>query len=218
MALEKASIEILEGSRVGTRLTVLFNPSEYSIEKSNVYKSSAVPGLGGPLIQFVSGEAEVLSMELFLDDYTDADRGGGVRQRLEDLASLLAIDAKIHAPPPVIFAWGRLRFKAIVEKLSRKFTLFQPDGTPARATASISFRSYKTIAEMTSDPRLESSDKSKRRVMVGRDSLWALAHREYGSPREWRTIAEHNDLDDPRNVSSGEWLTVPPLEPGHGSR
>lgn len=218
MALEKAAIHILLGSRQGQVLRVLFNPTDYSIERANTFKASALPGLSGPLLQFIHGEADVLSMELFLDDYTDRPPPGtkSVQERLEDLAALLEIDRDLHAPPPVQFVWGKLSFKAVIEKLSRKITLFQPDGTPARATLSVSFKEYKTLPELVSDPRLQSADKSKRRVIVGLDSLWAMAGREYDSPALWRVIAEHNDLDDPREVSGGDWLTVPSLETRHG--
>src|SRR5262245_23799716 len=144
-------------------------------------------------------------MELFLDDYTDPPGPGGksVQQRLVDMASLLEIDRDLHAPPPVLFVWGKLSFKAIIEKLSRKITLFQPEGTPARATLTVSFKEYKTLPELIREPRLQSADKSKRRVIVGLDSLWAVAAREYNDPALWRVIAEHNDLDDPREIAPG---------------
>jgi nucleoid-associated protein YgaU len=220
MRLEKATIDILSGSKQGDQLTVLFNPFEYSIDRANVYKATPVPGLSGPLIQFINGDADVLSMELFLDDYTDKPPAGGksVKQRLDEMAMLLEIDPKLHAPPTVQFVWGKLSFKAIIEKLSRKITLFQPDGTPARATLNVAFKEYKTLPELVNDPKLESADKSKRRVIVGLDSLWALAAREYGDVTKWRAIAERNDLDDPRDVAPGDWLMVPPLEPNDGPR
>jgi nucleoid-associated protein YgaU len=157
-------------------------------------------------------------MELFLDDYTDKPGDGkSVKDRLDDMALLLEIDRDLHAPPPVRFVWGKLTFKAIIEKLSRKITLFQPDGTPARATLNVAFKEYKTLVELVNDPRLESADKSKRRVVVGRDSLWAMAAREYDDPALWRTIAEHNDLDDPRDIAPGDWVMLPPLDPSDGS-
>jgi nucleoid-associated protein YgaU len=219
MKLEKATIDILGGTPRDP-ITVLFNPFEYSIERANVYKATAIPGLSGPLIQFINGDADVLSMELFLDDYTDppGPGGRGVKDRLEDMASLLEIDAKLHAPPLVRFVWGKLSFKAIFEKLSRKITLFRPDGTPARATLNVTFKEYKTLPELVNDPRLESADKSKRRVIVGRDSLWLLAAREYDDPAQWRAIADRNDLDDPRDIAPGDWVMVPPLDAANGSR
>jgi nucleoid-associated protein YgaU len=216
--LEKATIEVLDGSNSGNRYTVLFNPFEYSLEHGIAYKVTAIPGLGGPLLQFINGDAEVLSMELFLDDYTDAPPDGiSVSDRMNQIAQLLEIDAQLHAPPPVRFVWGNLAFKALLEKLSRKITLFRPDGTPARATLNVSFKEYKTLAELVNDPRLESADKTKRRVIVGNDSLWAMAGREYGDVTLWREIAECNDLDDPRDIQPGDWVTVPALENLNGS-
>ena len=69
--LEKATITVLDGARKGEVITVLFNPAEYSIDRSNAYKATAIPGLGSPILHFVNGECDQLSMELFLDDYTD---------------------------------------------------------------------------------------------------------------------------------------------------
>jgi len=218
LKLEKATIDVLDGSKGGNRYTVLFNPFEYTIERGNSYKATAVPGLSGPLFQFINGEADVLSMELFLDDYTDAPKDGkSVQERLKELADLLEIDRDLHAPPHVRFAWGKLNFTAILEKLSRKITLFRPDGTPARATLNVSFKEYKTLSELVNDPRLQSSDKSKRRVFVAGDSLWAMAAREYGDVTQWRAIADKNDLDDPRDIRPGVWVIVPALEPQNGS-
>lgn len=216
--LERATVTPIAGSLKDQAIEVLFNPTEYSLDRSNAYKSTAVPGFGSPLIQFVNGEADILSMELFLDDYTDPpERQTGkarksVRERVDEFASLLQIDGKLHAPPPVRFAWGRLEFTGIIEKLGSKVSLFHPDGTPARVRLTLTLREYRTIAEQLIEPRLESADKSKRRVMTGGDSLWALAAREYADPAAWRRIAEANDIDDPRSVAPGDWLVLPPVE------
>ena len=67
-------------------------------------------------------------------------------------------------------------------------------------------------------PRRESADKSKRRVIVGRDSLWAIAAREYNDPNEWLRIAQANDLDDPRSVQPGDWVELPPMGNPDGTR
>lgn len=221
--LEKASVEVLAGSLQGQVYWVLFNPTEYSFDRSNTYKATAIPGLGTPLIQFINGECAQLSMDLFLDDYTDAPAssapGGAksVQERLDDMTALLDIDRDLHAPPPVRFAWGPLQFDGIIEKLTRKVTLFRPDGTPARATLAVAFKQYRTLADQMQDPRRESTDKSKRRVVVGSDALWAVAAREYNDPAQWRHIAAANDLDDPRAVAPGDWLILPPLGQSSGT-
>lgn len=224
--LKKATITVLDGEDKGKVITALFNPSEYSFERANSYKATPVPGLSSPILQFVNGEADQLSMELFLDDYTDPSgptsrerkEQAPVMSRLRDITKLLAVDSKLHAPPPVRFNWGPMEFTAIIEKLGRKVTMFRPDGTPARATLSVSFKEYRTLRQQLEAPRRESADKSKRRVVVGRDSLWAIAAREYQDPNEWLRIAEANDLDDPREIAPGDWLVLPPMENPDGSR
>jgi hypothetical protein len=159
-------------------------------------------------------------MDLFLDDYTDP-RGptslqqkedAPLRKRLEDLTSLLDIDRDLHAPPSVLFHWGTMLFTAVIEKIGRKVTMFHPDGAPARVTLSVTFKEYRTLRNLVQDPRRESSDKTKRRVVVGRERLWMIAAREYDDAGQWVRIAQANDLDDPREISAGDWLELPPLE------
>ena len=223
--LKKATITVLDGADKGKVISVLFNPTDYSFERSNSYKSTPVPGLGTPLIQFVNGESDHLSMDLFLDDYTDPKGPTSLQQkedrplikRLTDLTRLLEIDRDLHAPPPVRFNWGPLEFSAIIEKIGRKVTMFHPDGTPARATLSISFKEYRTLRQQLEDPRRESADKTKRRVVVGKERLWYIAAREYEDVTEWTRIAAANDLDDPREIEPGDWLLIPPIENPNGT-
>src|SRR5688500_4366753 len=98
--LKKATITVLDGAMKNTVVTVLFNPTEYSLERTNAFKATAVPGLGSPLLQFVNGESDRLSMDLFLDDYTDPKGPTSLQQketnpvtrRLSVLFKLLEID------------------------------------------------------------------------------------------------------------------------------
>lgn len=218
--LKKATITVLAGADRAKVISVLFNPTEYSFERTNSYKALPVPGLGTPLVQFVNGEADVLTMDLFLDDYTDPEgptsRERAERQpllaRLRDISRLLEIDRDLHAPPPVRFNWGPMEFVAVIEKLTRKVTMFHPDGTPARATLSVTFKEYRTLRRQLQEPRRESADKTKRRIVVGSDDLPLIAYREYRDVREWIRIAERNDLDDPREIAPGDWLLLPPME------
>ena len=83
--LKKATITVLDGAEPAKVITVLFNPTEYSFEQSNSFKATAVPGLGSPLMQFVSGESDRLSMDLFLDDYTDPEGPTSLQQKEEKL-------------------------------------------------------------------------------------------------------------------------------------
>ena len=134
--LTKATITVLEGERKKQVITVLFNPTEYTFDRSNSYKATPVPGLGAPLLQFVNGESDHLSMDLFLDDYTDPRGPTSMQQketdplgkRLRDLTKLLEIDRTLHAPPPV-------RLEACV-KPSHKTGARLPGTVPVRSSSS----------------------------------------------------------------------------------
>jgi hypothetical protein len=209
--LAKAVVTILDGQRSGQEIEVIFNPTEYSVEYSASFQETAPPGLSNPIIQFVNGNTQVLTMDLLFDTYTD---GGGrdVSERTRAFADMVSIDGSLHAPPRVEFLWGVFTFTAVVEKISQRFAMFRSDGTPVRATLSVTFKQYKTIAQQLEEPRQNSADKTKRRVFESHDSLWLMAAREYGETKYWRLIAGENGIEDPRRIVPGRVLTLPPLD------
>lgn len=216
--LVKAQVEILEGRNAGKKVEVLFNPSEYAVEYGANFQETPVPGLSNPILQFVNGAAEVLSMDLLFDTYTDGG-GADVSEVTADFVKLLTIDGDTHAPPRVLFKWGVFSFRAVVEKISQRFTMFHGDGTPVRATLNVTFKQYRTIREQLENPRRNSADKTKYRVLgkvegnrTTAEALWSLAAEEYGEARLWREIAAFNDVEDPRVLESGDVVLVPPLE------
>jgi hypothetical protein len=209
--LAKAIVRVLDGRRAGDEIEVIFNPTEYSIEYGASFQETSPPGLSNPILQFVNGTAQSLTMELLFDTYTDGG-GADVSERTQEFTDMLAIDGDLHAPPRVEFEWGVFAFKAIVEKISERFTMFLSDGTPVRATLSVTFKQYKTVAEQLENPRRNSADKTKRRVFEAHDSLWLMAAREYGQPKYWRLIARENRIEDPRALVPGMVVVLPPLE------
>ena len=73
MALTKAEIEIIDRfpiesmGKTYTSFKVQFNLTEYSLNKSNQIAEIAIPGLDTPLLQFVRGQNEKLTFDLFFD-------------------------------------------------------------------------------------------------------------------------------------------------------
>ena len=213
MALEKATIQAMDpsGKNIGGPITVLFNPAEYTIEKGNTFQQTALPGLGSPVTQFTSGGVETLTMELFFDTYTDKG-GEDVRNYAEKVSGLMKIDADLHAPPICLFQWGRVQFKAVLERVSSRFTMFLSNGTPVRAVLTVTFREYKTLAEQLKNPALNSADRTKRWVVKQGDSLWAIAAQVYNDPGLWRPFALTNRILYPGRLRPGTELVIPPLE------
>lgn len=70
--MDKATIKMVTG-KDNDPIEVMFNPTDYSITRNMSYAEVPIPGLAMPLLQFVRGESQVLSIELFLDS---SDRKG----------------------------------------------------------------------------------------------------------------------------------------------
>ena len=207
--LRKAHIQVLDANgTVKEEIPVLFNPGEYSMEKSNEFANINIPGLESPLLQFVRGGLETLSMDLFFDSY---EENKDVREYTDKITDLLNIDPALHAPPILRFIWASLHFTCVLARAAKRFTMFRSDGIPVRATLGVTFNEYQTATTGKEKP-LESRDRTKRYVLKQGDSLWQIAAKEYGDPAMWRAIAEANEIDNPRVLEIGKEIVIPPLE------
>ncbi len=206
MALTKAKLTNLDKN---SSMDVLFNPKEYSIQKSVQWEPHKAPGLDSPEQQFTSGNPAVLSVELFFDTYESKE---DLKKKYTDpLLALAYVDASLHRPPLVLFDWGGLKFKGVVESLSVRFTMFQTSGVPCRAVANLQIKEAKSAKEQVEEKPRESPDHTKRRTLKHGETLALLAHEEYDDPAEWRRIADANGIDDPKDVKPGTVLTLPPI-------
>ena len=200
----------------------MFNPTELSVEKSNRFAEINIPGLSSSVLQFVRGNSRTLSMDLFFDTYeekidvrllTDRVTGwdaGSMFSNLPDAAKgLMDIDSELHAPPVCLFIWGAFVFQCVIDRVSKKFTMFLPEGIPVRATLSVSLKEYREVDIQVKELDLHSSDLTKRRQVIRGDSLWFIAAKEYGSPADWRLIADANNIDDPLVINPGQELVIP---------
>lgn len=223
MALVKAIIEILDREAVDPSrgllpiIPVQFNPTECTLSKGAQIAEIAIPGLDSPILQFIRGQNEKLTLDLFFDTTTITKITPAVtdvRLMTRSIYQLVKIQPRTHAPPRVRFLWGiGLQFKAIVESVQQKFTLFNPLGTPLRATLSVTFREYKTLKEQIEELNLQSADHTKRRVVRRGDTLSRIAAEEYDDPEEWRRIADENPdvAANPRRLEPGKVLKIPPM-------
>ena len=123
-------------------ITLLFNPTEYQLQKSNNFAEIAIPGLETPPLQYVRGSAQKLTTELLLDT---SDTLEDVRKRTEPLQKLMKINGELHAPPILRLVWDGEVFLGVVESLNITFVLFTPTGVPLRAKISLALIEYRTV-------------------------------------------------------------------------
>jgi hypothetical protein len=207
--------------------SVQFNPTELSFQKAMRFAEIAIPGLDAPLQQFVRGEAEKLTLELLCDS-TDQGTGLGatsVTAQTDKVFSMARINPTTHAPPVVKLTWNqhfsgdslasplvaqnRTSFTGVIESITQKFTLFSPEGIPLRATVNLTIREYRKLEDQITALNLQSPDRTHSHTLKGNETLSAVAAEEWNRPGDWRRIADENELEDPRRLHVGTFLTIP---------
>ncbi|NTU80288.1 MAG: LysM peptidoglycan-binding domain-containing protein [Chloroflexales bacterium] len=205
MALEKATITNLQS---GELIAVMFNPAEYSLDLGNSFAEIAIPGLATPPLQYVRGNGSTLKMELFFDTF---EQRSDVRLSTRRVTGLLTSDPTIKAPPILLFAWGGLNFQCVLERVGQRYTMFLNDGTPVRATLDVSLKEYRP-AEVHIRPGLCVAPPAVRKSGA-RENLSQIAAEVLGDPGAWREIADANNIDNPRLLTPGATLIIPPSSP-----
>lgn len=231
LGMTKAKFKVLDGANKLLNMTAIvgnvgipcvFNPSEFTIQRTVNYAKHNIPGLDRPVLQFISGEAEIMSMSLTFDTYS---AGAGSMQPLviastaapdaakmdvraftEPLMKLSTVNSDTHAPSLVEFVWGSISFKGYIETISQRFTMFNMFGKPVRAVVDLTLISDKKDNNVRNSP-----DRTKARAVSEGDRLYSFAYAEYGDCAEWRRIAEENNIDNPRRLESGTDIVIPPI-------
>ncbi len=195
---------------------VCFNPSEYTVSKRTNYAEAAIPGLDAPLLQFNRGEAGTLAVELLLDTYTYGRQEDVRTAYVDKLETFLLVDRELHAPPPCKVVWGSLEFVGLLEDMEKRYVLFLEDGTPVRARVTLRFKEFVSVAMQLSRTPRSSPDRRKVHLVRRGETLWQLAYEAYGAARYWKVIAEANAIENPRVLTPGKRLVLPPLAPKVG--
>ena len=220
MGLTKAKLEI-EREVGRSEIEVLFNPSEYQLTDGANYSEKKVPGLDGPIFQYISGDATELSLNLFLDTYVPKSTSlisfgpppeskdvSGITRQIADATS---IDGSMHRPPKVTFKWGSLNFEGVITKMNHTYTMFTESGMPVRAKVSLTFKSLISPRDTKRKSPFESPDRTKYRTLRQGTGLWDIANMEYGDPDMWKVIARENGILNPLDIRPGQVVKLPAL-------
>ncbi|HWM08869.1 MAG TPA: LysM peptidoglycan-binding domain-containing protein [Solirubrobacteraceae bacterium] len=209
----------------GETIPVLFNPTEYTITKTNSWNFEEVQGQSLPPPEFGGGSPRVLSLSLLLDA-TLLEGGQSVKSITDKLFKMMEVGdgqpagGTRSAPPFVTFRWGAVdTFKAVCTSLTVAYQLFQPNGDPIRADVKLDLKQAAQASTASSGSANRPQNPTTRAIagqgvhtVQDGDSLPSIAYRAYGDPTRWRTIAEANGVDDPLRLRRGTPLVLPRLE------
>lgn len=144
--LEKIVIGSLDDPHVGVEAQ--YNPRELTIDKAVPWTEHKVTKKDDPDLEFTGGGARTMSLELTFDGF---ESGQSVEDSVDALTAMAQVrqpdahDAELLRPHRVAVVWGSREtktpaFRGVIESLSTKFTMFLPDGTPARAVCTIKIK------------------------------------------------------------------------------
>jgi nucleoid-associated protein YgaU len=231
-ATGKASIEILQKDGLfGSPMVLKINPNTLTLEKSPKYAEIAIPGLDAPIQQFIRGQAETLTVDLFFDSSDSGmdSNATSVTEQTDQFYSLVKVASATHAPPVCQFTWNghfsgdtlkkadgsqlRFTFVGVVSKIKQVFSLFNPKGVPLRATLSLTITEYRPLDKQLQELGLMSVDHTRSHVVADGETLSSIAWDYLDDPTRWRHLADKNAIDDPRRIAVGSSLVVPAILP-----
>ncbi|NES87139.1 MAG: LysM peptidoglycan-binding domain-containing protein, partial [Moorea sp. SIO2B7] len=158
-----------------------------------------------------------LSLNLFFDTSLKSYPPENVQNYTKKIVSLTQprIGQNKKRPPRCQLIWGTISGKdsiiladCFLEKVTKKLTHFLEDGTPVRATLDCNFKEWK---EPKKQKKIANPIDDPVRIVKRGETLSSIATEEFGDPGLWRIIADENNLINPRKLSPGTVLTIPPL-------
>lgn len=205
MSVREPTKAVIQNLDTGERITVAYNPTEYTASQTLVVTSEAAG------LQFQTLRDPDFTVSLFFDTY---ELGSDVRTLTNPIAALQEPTVRNGAksdPPKCRFSWGGFKYDGMLTAFEQKFIMFLPSGVPCRCEATLTFTAAPTPEEVVENAGL---DNCRRFTVVNSsDRLDVLAWRQTGNPEDWRLIAAANGIDDPLRFPTvadlGRTLIIP---------
>jgi hypothetical protein len=200
----------------GPKLECYFNPTEYSISKSNDWKYKSVTGTSFSPPEFGGGQPRQIELSLLFDQ-TFPPYTLSVRESTAALLDMMEVPSgktggsPTAVPPFVTFEWGRLVFKGACTSLSVTYKLFEPNGDPLRADVKLTLKQAEAAQQGQNPTTRAAAGYGVHRVRDG-DTLPSISYQAYGDATKWRLIAEANGVDNPLHLRRGLPLSLPRLD------
>ena len=217
---------------------VQYNPTALKIDKGASWKEAENMSTETGL-EFTKVEPRTISMELFFDTTQatpgsekaadDSSEYDDVREKwVNHLMSFTnadfeAKDVKIETgeekssksgktghPTRVKLLWKGIDIICVVEKVGVNYTMFASDGTPLRASVSLSLKEW--MLGKAGAGTASSSDVAiggERVQIVAPEAGQTIFTIAEANGCTWQELAEFNDIDDPLNIPPDKEIVVP---------
>ena len=132
-----------------SRLHTILNPTQISITKTIPWQPKGASSSDQPALEFTQGKNRTLAIDILIDTYESGENvHSAYIKPLEVLTRIReqgSKEADKSRPPVVEFLWGGFQpFQGVIASLKVTYTMFFADGTPCRATVSVSMTETQT--------------------------------------------------------------------------
>src|ERR1041385_3742124 len=147
----RLSIGTVEGPK--HEVIAQYNPKELQVDKpvpwskhNMANKQEAKSDRGEIHLEFTGAESRSMQVELLFDGYEQKKSIADQVAELEKMASVMEPSSGTEdkrRPPLCVVTWGTNglpSFRCVIESLSTKYTLFDRQGTPLRATCTVKLK------------------------------------------------------------------------------
>lgn len=204
MGLQKASISDVD--KASNKVTCMFNPSEYTISKTNQFKATKDTKGDSAHIDLTQVGPRTLKLNLIFDTYEkDTDVNDETRALWDFMGRK---EGSTDEPVQVEFKWSVFSFKAYITNINQQYTMFTQDGTPVRAKVDVSFTEY-VQEPPKQNPTSGGGPPDRLWTVTDGDRLDLIAYKVYNDATEWRRIAERNQITNPLKLRAGQVLEIP---------
>jgi len=209
------------------RMEVMFNPTTYKRSHAVAYDSGSRQGINQPgrPARYAYTPPGDLSLKLVFDG-TGVNQIGlatllkppSVKKDIQTFEKLcLRMNGSIHQPNFLVVRWGDFSFPGRLQKLDITYTLFDEAGDPLRAELDVRFVEDEATTTTQLGAAKSSPDLTHVRIVKAGDTLPLLCQAIYGSSAHYLLVAQHNALDDFRQLQPGQRLLFPPLAAADGA-
>jgi hypothetical protein len=215
--LTKLTLEAYSDQACSTRVPgllpwkALFNPTELSFSRKNTYSVTPAQGTSLPQVVYTSGEACQMSLDLIFDGTGVVQSRQTVGERIDALLNLGAFQGETHQPYYLKAYWGPYSFRGALTQIDVTYTLFDRFGKPLRAKVKLGLLETVTPKEAEAREKKQSPDLYQTWLVEQGQRLEHIAAAVYGDAAYWRPLAEANALRNPRALTAGQTLVLPPL-------
>ncbi len=201
------------------RYSVMINPETYAHSYNLNFSQTQGKGTSSSNLRYNNSGPETLTFDIVFDGTgalpLNFEKGPfvDVSEEIETFKNLiLKYQGDIHQPYYVSLVWGSLLFRGRLSSLRLNYKLFGNNGKPLRAVASVSFMGSVEDELRVAQDNAMSPNLTHLVEVKEKETIHQLTNKMYKTPSNYIQVAEVNQLNHFRKLTTGQKISFPPYD------